>query len=160
MSDTLLAVLLGGGIAILPNLVLVFMERWKQHSQQKHEIRMKQIELYEVPRQNAINGYMECLGLLMADFYHPDDLLKYFAAYEKAALYVSKETRELMLYANCLVKATWMQKGGSGPIFTLSPKIEDLNNVLYEELRLSLDKAEKPSRRRAKENHKKDVGGK
>ncbi len=156
-----MAVIIGGGIGILPSLVLVFVERWKQHSQQKFEWRIKQLELYDIPRRTAIKRYMECLGALMATGYRQGALQEYFSAYEEASLYVSKGTRELMLETNGLVNDTWVMTtpGVRSEPFTMNPQIEKLNDALYGEMVLIHDYEKNPSHRRTKENRKKDASG-
>jgi hypothetical protein len=109
MSDTILAVIIGGGIGVIPNLVIILIERWKQHSQQKHELHMKQLELYNIPKRDAILCYMKSLGKVLSNSVHTGEIVDdFFSYHEQAMLFVSDETRELMKELKALVANRWI----------------------------------------------------
>lgn len=151
MNDTLLGVLIGGSIGAVPVVLSVLAELWRNRSQRHHEIRMKQIELYEVPRRDALTAFMRYLGKLTADSHHDLEAKENYYCYARlAALYVSEETRSLMLKASDLIIKTWNESGSGVTTRDIveSEALHELEIAMARELRLAMDELETPARRR------------
>lgn len=101
MSDTLLAVLIGGAIGVIPSLVIVMAEYWKMKKIQQHELMMKQFELYESNKISILVDYLERLGSLNAGSLSANfSFDSFYAAAEKAACFVSEDIRTMIFQAN------------------------------------------------------------
>lgn len=104
MSEALLGIIIGGAIGIIPTLATCIIEFKKECLRQRHEFRMKRIELYETDRMRALKEYCNALGACIdIDPAHCDagSLAKlksdYNKAFNGATLFVSRVTHEAML---------------------------------------------------------------
>lgn len=57
MSDTLIAVAVGGIIGVVPTVITIFIEAWKIHTQRKHELNLKYFELYKTQKNAALTRF-------------------------------------------------------------------------------------------------------
>lgn len=96
MSGELLAVLIAGGIAILPTIVQTIVNVVEKGQSQKHEETLKRIELYEIPKRENLLKYLDLLGSVCAAFSKPEMLSEYSAAYAKASVLVEETTLNFM----------------------------------------------------------------
>lgn len=161
LSDANIGTLIGGGICILSTFLTMCVERWKLKKQQDHEKFMYLSNLIDVPRMNALCDYSAQLG---ASFHRaPGNEFsqdKYYAAYQRAALYVSPETLMAMQAATPLLFADG--RHGSLPPMTPEEKLESveistLSACLQREMALLYNDSalNQHARSRRKKNQKK-----
>ena len=96
MSGELLAVLIAGGIAVLPTIVQMIISAIEKNKTQKHEETMKRIELYETPRRVELMNYLDLLGSVCSVSNNPNVLPDYSAAYVKVSVLVDENTIKYM----------------------------------------------------------------
>ena len=144
MSETLLGIIIGGAIGVVPTLVMVFVEVWKQRCQLKHELAMRRMDLIDKPRLEALREYCHQLGAACSPFNRASENSKenYLSALEKAVLYVSPATRDKMIEITPAILEEWERpldklRFATGKI----AKIHELNEALQGEIYLSCDKA-------------------
>ncbi len=132
MSDTLIAVAVGGIIGIVPTIITSFIEAWKIHTQRKHELKLKYFELYKTKKIDALLDFSFNLGFLSADTLDNESVLrKYFAAAEKAACFLPAKDRNLIYEANSLAKH-W--KENEFDFSKFSSIQNNLSDIIYREL--------------------------
>ena len=103
VNATLLSVLVGAAVTLLPNLLGQMLQQVNSSAQRKHEMRLKQYDALFVPQIEAIARYREKLGTCMGvaskdlDPHDAQDLLQdYYSAYESVYPYLSSATQALM----------------------------------------------------------------
>ena len=96
MSGELQAVLIAGGIAVLPTIVQMFISAIQKNKTQKHEEAMKRIEFYEAPRRVELMKYLDLLGSVCSAFDNPNVLSDYSSAYVKISVLVDGNTFQSM----------------------------------------------------------------
>lgn len=96
MDKTLLGVIVGGVIALLPSLVNAIVSIVNEWQKQRHELEMKRVEWECTAKIDAIRQYSESIGVCMATN-SPDAYRDYMANFERLSLYVSDETYQAML---------------------------------------------------------------
>lgn len=112
MNDTLLGIIIGGAIGVVPTLVTLIINVWQERSRQKHAMCMSRIELFEKTRLEAIQTYAKMAGALMSDSYGTEfGQDKYFSAYQNTCLFVSQKTRKAMLSFNDVLLVGWRDAG-------------------------------------------------
>lgn len=148
MSETLLGIIIGGAIGVVPTLVMVFVEVWKQRCQLKHELAVRRMELLDEPRIKALLEYSQQLGAICSPFSRGDEFSeeRYLAALERLALYVPTETRKEMLAITPILLGE-LRRGVDKCDYTADKlrRIEALNESLRNEMRLTYDEAIKPA---------------
>lgn len=97
MDSSLLGVIIGGCIALVPSAVNAVIAIVNEKSKQKHEITLKRIEWECTAKIDAIQKYSESIGLCIAKAETPDAYHQYMTAFERLALYVSEDTYRAML---------------------------------------------------------------
>lgn len=96
MDQTLLGVIVGGSIALLPSLVTAIVgivNEWQKH---RHEMELKRIDQECTAKIEAIQRYSESIGVCIASN-SPQSYRDYMANFERLSLYVSGETLAEML---------------------------------------------------------------
>ena len=102
MSETILAALVGGLIGIAPSLTIVFVEMYKQSKQQKFDLQMKKLEMYELKKQAVLHDYLDKFSLLdngqLPNRDIDDDVswISFHTIRNKALVYVGNKTRSIM----------------------------------------------------------------
>lgn len=90
MSDGLIGVLIGGLIGLVPSLVGVVLTAKNAKADRKHQIRMKQVEIYTIAKRDVLQKFMYCLGRVSySGCIQYQHLQEYLAAAKEACLYVS-----------------------------------------------------------------------
>ena len=136
MSETLIAAIVGGLIATVPTVISAISQSRQTRMQFKQEQKLKAIEFYELPRRDAIFAYKDATGKLMAcDKVNIDAISAYMSAFERACLFVSDETRKLMVERHVeLLHGSF----SAGPVFindlTRYPSSKVLNDALQKEI--------------------------
>ena len=96
MDSSLLGVIIGGCLALLPALASALTSLVNQHIKHAHEIRMKRLEWESESKVDAIHKYSESIGKCIAD--RTDESYRaYMACFECLSLYVSDETYSAMV---------------------------------------------------------------
>lgn len=140
MNDTLLGIIIGGAIAIIPNVLTLLADFRKEKLRHTHELRIRRLDLVDAPRMDALREFADQLGALYADnlsdIHHIDLFL---ASMQKASLYVTPETIGAMHAAEKIVMQSWDPDAVS-PLsreeILGSPQISHLNECLRREMRL------------------------
>jgi len=161
MNDTLLGVLIGAAGGVATSLFAFLGQIYAHHSQACHEIKMKQIELYQAPRREALEKYMHYLGKMAAGSLSEKEAHEnYFAYANRASLYVNDETRTLIQKASDLVLKAWDESGKNMTSRKIveSPVLNELYVSIAHELRSAMDELAAPQRRRTKEKKKANSG--
>lgn len=103
MNDTILGIVIGGVLTMIPTLYNSWLSRRDHHDQRMHELRLKRYDSIAAPNIDAIMNYAEKLGACISAFKprssqtdHADLLREYFTAYERLYPYVSMQTRRAM----------------------------------------------------------------
>lgn len=96
MDKTILGVIVGGVIALLPSLATAVVSIVNEHQKQQHEMAMKRIEWECSAKIDAIRQYSESIGACLASN-SPAVYRDYMASFERLSLYVSDETYLAML---------------------------------------------------------------
>ena len=91
MSGELLAVLIAGGIAVLPTIVSSIVGMFEKKNTQEHELQLRKMEFYEKPKAEAVFNYLENLGKVTSNARDYDFIRDYTAAYVKASALVDTE---------------------------------------------------------------------
>ncbi|MBC8531783.1 hypothetical protein [Gehongia tenuis] len=109
MSDTLIAVLIGAAISIIPTVFISVFQFIGQNRQQEFQIKLERTKIYEASRKEALESFMYHLGAMVSDRLPPDKFTpaNYFAAAKKACIYVSPDTAKLIETVNKLVDGNW-----------------------------------------------------
>lgn len=96
MDKTLLGVIVGGVIALLPSLASTIVAIVNERQKQKHEIEMKRVEWERAAKIEAIRQYSDSIGscIVSGDL---DTYRVYMANLQRLSLYVSEETYQAML---------------------------------------------------------------
>ena len=161
MNDTLLGVLIGAAGGVATSLFAYLGQIYAQHSKTCHEIKMKQIELYQAPRREALEKYMHYLGKMASGSISEKEAYEnYFAFANRASLYVNDETRALIRKASDLVLKAWNEtgKGVTSRTIVESPVMNELYVSIAHELRSAMDELATPQSRRTKEKKKANSG--
>ncbi|MEG1192567.1 MAG: hypothetical protein RSG50_05015 [Clostridia bacterium] len=160
MNDTVLAALIGGLVASIPNLTAVIVDLVKSRRQQRHDEKLRYFDMYAAPRFKAIENYARILTDHVSCLYdNSGDIEKlYIDAYEQACLFVSEDTRELMNASHGVLIP--VMGGGIVPRYgdsrqaLRSPEYNALLAALRRELTTSIGSEEQPKRQNQK-NHSK-----
>ena len=56
MSDSLIGVLIGGLIGLVPSLISVILNWNNAKADRKHQIKMKQVEIYTIAKRDALQN--------------------------------------------------------------------------------------------------------
>lgn len=130
MSETLLGIIIGGAIGLIPTLTTCILDFRKERMRQRHELRMKKLELYETDRMHALKQYCAALGACLdinTNQYDDESFDKMKSDYNKAfnsvSLFVSRTTYEAMLK----VCEPWDK-------MITEPEIVHLNRCLHAEM--------------------------
>lgn len=108
MSENLYGVLIGGLIGVVPSIVLIILEIIRQRMQERHEMNLKKIEIYEIARKQAIQDFMYHLGALLSTHVTTGlSIIEYNAAAKAVCIYVSNETQEIIERVNYVVHMAW-----------------------------------------------------
>ena len=110
MSETLIGVLIGGGIATLPiivNLVLSFFEK------RAERINMQKTKIFDsiiVPRRNAIMEYMRFLGILLSRSNFTQGAIdEYKSSYQRVLVLVDDIIASKMESGHEIVLSAWTE---------------------------------------------------
>ena len=132
MSDTLIAVAVGGIIGVVPTVITIFIEAWKINTQRKHELNLKYFELYKTQKNAALLDFLSHLGSLSSDSLKDEFYLdKYFASAEKAACFLPSDDRKLIYKANVFAK-NWHDGFDFSEFTNLQSELAD---IIYRELK-------------------------
>ena len=102
MKETLIASLIGGLLASIPNILSAISSGFSSRSARKHEIRMKKLELVDSAKVQAIRDFSDALGACMAIEKNSSaadraqTLRHYYACFERLTLYVCDQTYNAM----------------------------------------------------------------
>ena len=96
MDKTLLGVIIGGIIALLPSLTSAIVAIVNEQQKQKHEMEMKRVEWERTAKIEAIRQYSDAIGACIASG-GPETYRVYMASLQRLSLYVSEETYQAML---------------------------------------------------------------
>lgn len=96
MDKTLLGVIIGGVIALLPSLVTAVVSIVNEQQKQRHEKVMKRVDQECTAKITAIQQYSESIGVCIA-LKSPESYRDYMANFQRLSLYVSNETFQAML---------------------------------------------------------------
>lgn len=138
-SDTLLGICFGAALAALPTVSMYIIELIRQKSQQKHELRMKRIDLLETPRLTALQDYSRLAGALIGNELDSDEfsVANFRAAHQRAAMFVSPETYDAMNAAIPVILSGWEDSADMSPLEKMADKrVHTLNNCLRTEMYL------------------------
>ena len=107
MPDAILGVIIGGAFGLIPSVLVAVLNYRSRSEDRKHELKVKNLEVYGRNRLDAVTCYLNQFGALFSSFYDAKDFSydKYFAASERAACFVSDETRSSMKKADGLIFA-------------------------------------------------------
>lgn len=136
MSDTLIGIIIGGCIGVIPSLLTVFLELIKTRTQRKHELRMRRIELIDSPRIEALLEYSRQLGALLGDELSEElTFANYNAAFQRASVFAAPDTRSAMQAVNPLLIKAWRDGTSSESLDLVSlPEFCTLNDCLHREI--------------------------
>lgn len=108
MSDTILGMLIGGAIGVIPTFSAFIISSL----QRRHEVKLRKLEIYSKEKLSAIVEYSSQLGAMSADRhaleYDVDHLL---ASAQRAACFTSEATRTLIFESGLLLKR-WRELSG------------------------------------------------
>lgn len=137
-SDTLLGICFGAALAALPTVSMYIIELIRQKSQQKHELRMKRIDLLETPRLTALQDYSRIAGALIGNEIRDEfNVTNFRAAHQRAAMFVSPETYNAMSEAIPVILSGWEDNADMSPQEKMADKrIQALNHCLRTEMYL------------------------
>lgn len=103
MNDTLLGIVIGGVLTMIPTLYNAWLSRREHQDERTHELRLKRYDLITTPNIDAILNFAEKLGACLSvdkKKTSADDcarlLREYYVAYERLYPYVSLSTRRAM----------------------------------------------------------------
>ena len=103
MDNTFLGVIIGAIAGALPGIISAYSSQRDNQRQREHEIRMKEFDLIDTPRINAILNFSESIGKCISIPRGKIDTeekratyAEYLVAYERAYPFVSDSTREAM----------------------------------------------------------------
>ena len=139
MSETLLGVLIGGAICVVPNLIIFFASVWNERKRQKFETRMVFLNIYEKDRQNAIREFNERFGSVAFGDIAPGDegFDNFISSGHRAALYVSADTRDAIHATLRIALDGWdRNRPGTTRYYwdELRKTLTDLQVALHEEM--------------------------
>lgn len=145
MNDTLLGIIIGGAMTMLPTLFNTWLSHRDHQNQRDHELRMKKYDSIIVPNIDTILRFCEALGNCISIKVNSkaltEDQVKwmqnYYSAYERAYPYVSPQTREAMEAV-----------GDPFDNDVTDKEIIQLNTCLGNELRNAIDQAISPTGKR------------
>lgn len=97
MQESTINLLIGGALGIIPSITTFCLEIWRERRKQKHEISLRNIDLVNSPRIEALREFADQFGAFAA----PGDdaghsLNKLLAAMQTASLYVDESTLTAM----------------------------------------------------------------
>ena len=130
MSDGLIGVLIGGLIGLVPSLVGVVLTAKNAKADRRHQIKMKQVEIYTIAKRDALQKLMYCLGRISYSGYiQYEHLQEYLAAAKEACLYVSDKNAATIETVSSFAIQAYDEK---------EHKFQLLNDCLVESLDLAL----------------------
>lgn len=97
MDGSLLGVIIGGCIAIVPSLIGSAISLINERHNRQYEERMKRRELECIAKIDALRQYCESLGSCIAVGKDSNLYREYMANFERLSLYVSEETYQAMI---------------------------------------------------------------
>ena len=108
MNDTILGVVLGAAIAAVPTIISAILDYKKQSARLAHEKDLHAMELFRTEKQVALAEYALQLGAMDSSSIQGDfSIDRYLAASQKASIFVSDETRTLILKADEYAFGRW-----------------------------------------------------
>lgn len=156
-SETLWGIVFGAFLAGLPTISMYVIEFLRHKSQQKHELRMRRIDLIEAPRLAALQDYARLVGALIGSELIPEEfnVAEFRAAHQRAALFVSPETYKAMCDAMPVILAGWEDTPDKSPQEKMcDPAVLLLNARLHEEMILESGASDAPpSNLRTRQRH-------
>ena len=147
MSETLIGIIIGGCIGLIPSILTVVLEFCKTRAQRRHELRMQRIELIDKSRIEALLEYSRQLGALLGDELNDElTFANYNAALQRASVFAAADTRAAMQAVHPLVLAAW-NNGTSGNEEPLSSRDEfkRLNECLHREIYSPFEDTDDPA---------------
>lgn len=149
MDNSLLSVIIGGCIALVPTIISVCVEPLRQRRQFQREMFLKQIDLVDKPRIEALREYAYQLGAFLAG-YSLDNAFSentFMAAQSRASAFVSPETLLAMNAAYPVIMAGWNDSADMPTQAKLeSPEIAHLMRCLNAEMALAPERYNVPAR--------------
>ena len=155
-SETLWGLIFGAFLAALPTISMYVIEFLRHKSQQKHELRMRRIDLLESPRLAALQEYSRLVGALIGSTLDPEhfSVSEFRAAHQRAAMFVSPETYAAMLEAYPVILAGWDDSDDIEPNDKLHHhSILKLNACLHHEMVLESSTGDAPPSNLRKRHH-------
>lgn len=95
---------------MLPTIISTVTNAIKEYKLRNIEYEAKRLELYEIPRRNAIYEYIEQVGTVCSTYHNSRDVGSYTSAYSKAYSIVDQETQKVMETLNSLVLERYGKK--------------------------------------------------
>nr|DAH94489.1 MAG TPA: hypothetical protein [Caudoviricetes sp.] len=140
MDSSLISVIIGGSIALVPTIINIGIDFVKQRQQFQREMILKQIDLVDKPRIEALREYAYQIGAFLSNAsIYGDDFSenKYIAAQARAAAFVSAKTLKAMNAAYPVIMAGWNDNPDMSTQKKLeSPQIATLMRCLNTEMTL------------------------
>lgn len=96
MDSTLMGVVVGGVIALLPSLATAVVSIVNERQKQRYEMDLKRVDQECTAKITAIQKYSESIGVCIA-LKSPESYRDYMACFERLSLYVSSDTFQVML---------------------------------------------------------------
>lgn len=148
MDETLLGVVIGGAISLIPHFITAGATIWNNRQQRKHDLRIRRMDLVDAPRMQALQEFADQFGALMSfgitGSHSVDGLL---AAMQKASLFVSEKTWRAMRAAVPALLRLKEDKADTLDRVDLlkTPELRALRQALYGETHLTFDGAYDPA---------------
>lgn len=142
MTETLLGVIIGGSIAVIPALANILLEPYRQRKQFERELTLKQIDLVDTPKLENLREYAYQLGAYLANAGTDPKLFtrdRFAAAHARAAALVSPETLRAMNAAYPIIVASWpdSDRDMTTEEKLASPELNELMRCLQAEMVLT-----------------------
>lgn len=142
MTETLLGVIIGGSIAVIPALANILLEPYRQRKQFERELTLKQIDLVDTPKHENLREYAYRLGAYLANVGTDPKLFsrdRFAAAHARAAALVSPETLRAMNAAYPIIVAGWpdSDRDMTTEEKLASPELNELMRCLQAEMVLT-----------------------
>ena len=135
-NDTFVGVVIGGLFTALPTILIACMENGRQRRQQKHEIKMKKIQLIYETKIQVLQQYETQAGAMMGNAFEESySRGAFMAAHERAIPFVSEATKNAMKAAVNIILDNSIRPEDKIAI----PEIINLDRQLRSELNLDLD---------------------
>jgi hypothetical protein len=135
MSDTLVGVLIGGGITILPIIVNSILNTCEAIKNRKHNEKLKIFEMIIMPKHEAFLLYMYNLGIVIDNSYNHNAIDDYKATYSKVTVLADVDLRTKMTTLHSQILNLWHN---DKPESRHSKAQEILTSSLIQEIRQSI----------------------